>query len=96
MKKAEEKENTGNVEGRKVKEEKLEVAGGKCWRSSLESALRVTGEKFNHVYNCQRWGICCSETKIKFFTENWILPFVVLCALVAYAVLPIVFYNNDS
>ena len=37
-----------------------------------------------------------SEAKMKYFTENWILPFVVLCALVAYAVLAIVFYNNDS
>ena len=57
MKKAEDKENTANVEGSKVKEEKLEVAGGNCWRGFWKSALRVTGEKFNegHVCNCQRF-----------------------------------------
>ena len=99
MKKAEGiKESTETVEGSKVKEEKLEVAGGNCWRGSWKSALHVTGEKFNegHVCKCQRWGICCSEAKMKYFTEHWILPFVVLCALVAYAVLAIVYYNKDG
>ena len=30
-----------------MKEEKLEVAGGKCWRGKWLSALCVTGEIFN-------------------------------------------------
>ena len=34
-------------EGSKVKEEKLEVAGGKCWRGFWQSVLCVTGEIFN-------------------------------------------------
>ena len=48
LKKTEDKENTANVEGSKVKEEKLEVAGGKCWRQKWQSALCLTGEKLNH------------------------------------------------
>ena len=47
MKKAEDKESTPSVEGSKVKEEKLEVAGGKCWRGKWQSALKFTGEIFN-------------------------------------------------
>ena len=47
LKKAEDKESTATVDGSKVKEEKLEVAGGKCWRGFWLSVLNVTGEIFN-------------------------------------------------
>ena len=47
MGKDEDKENTVTFEGSKVKEEKLEVAGGKCWRGFWQSVLCVTGEIFN-------------------------------------------------
>ena len=47
LKKGEGKESTETVEGSKVKEEKLEVAGGKCWRGFWQSVLCVTGEIFN-------------------------------------------------
>ena len=66
-----------------VKEESVKVAGGKCWRRKCLSALNVTGEIFNR------------NTK-KYFPETWILPFIVLLAMAAYAVLAIVFYNNDG
>ena len=36
------------------------------------------------------------KPKKKYFSETWILPFAVLFAMVAYAVLAIVFYNNDG
>ena len=48
LKKGEDKENRATVEGSKVKEGKLEVAGGKCWRGFWKSALCVTGE----ISNC--------------------------------------------
>ena len=35
------------VDGSKVKEEKLEVARGKCWRGFWLRALCVTGQIFN-------------------------------------------------
>ena len=47
MKKAEDKEITATVDGSKVKEEKLEVAGEKCWRGKWQSGLKFTGEIFN-------------------------------------------------
>ena len=47
MKKGEDKESTPSVEGSKVKEEKLEVAGGKCWRGKWQSGLKFTGEIFH-------------------------------------------------
>ena len=47
MKKAEDKESTPSVEGSKVKEENLEVAGEKCWRGKWQSVLKFTGEIFN-------------------------------------------------
>ena len=47
MEKAEGKENRETVDGSKVKEENLEVAGGKCWRGFWLSALNATGEIFN-------------------------------------------------
>ena len=31
-----------------------------------------------------------------YFSETWILPFAVLFAMVAYAVLAIIFYNIDG
>ena len=46
LKKAEGKEGTVAVEESKVEEEKLEVAGGKCWRRKWQSALHVSGEIF--------------------------------------------------
>ena len=36
-----------STEASNVKEEKLEVAGGKCWRGFWKSALCVTGEISN-------------------------------------------------
>ena len=47
MKKAEDNKSTATVEASKVKEEKLEVAGGKCWRGKWLSALCVTGGILN-------------------------------------------------
>ena len=47
LKKGEGKESTETVEGSKVKEEKLEVAGRRCWRGSWKNTLNVTGEIFN-------------------------------------------------
>ena len=47
MKKAEGTENRATVDASKVKEENLEVAGGKCWRGFWLSALNVTGEIFH-------------------------------------------------
>ena len=47
MKGAKAEESTATVDGSKVKEEKLEVAGGKCWRGFWLSVLNVTGEIFN-------------------------------------------------
>ena len=41
------KENRATVDASKVKEENLEVAGGKCWRGFWLSALNITGEIFN-------------------------------------------------
>ena len=38
------KEGIATVAASKVKEENLEVAGGKCWRGFWLSALNVTGE----------------------------------------------------
>ena len=75
LKKAEGKEGTETVEGSKVKEEKLEVAGGKCWRGKWQSVLKFTGEVFNQFpmkvifatvkasqYISQRLGSCLSPS----------------------------------
>ena len=91
MKKAEEKENTATVEGSKVKEENLEVAGGKCWRAFWRSALCVTGQILKRFPMHE-----VLKSKLKYFSETWILPFAVLFAMVAYAVLAIVYYNKDG
>ena len=47
MEKAEAKEGIATVDASKVKEENLEVTGGKCLRGKWQSALNVTGEIFN-------------------------------------------------
>ena len=92
MKKAEGiKESTETVEGSKVKEEKLEVAGRRCWKSSWKSALCLTGGIFKRFPMHE-----VLKSKLKYFSETWILPFAVLFAMVAYAVLAIVYYNKDG
>ena len=47
MEKAEDEEGIATVDASKVKEEILEVVGGKCWRGFWLKALNVTGEIFN-------------------------------------------------
>ena len=47
MKKDEDKESTASEDGSKVKEEKLKVAGEKCWRGKWQNVLELTGEIFN-------------------------------------------------
>ena len=44
MGKGEDKERTATVDASKVKEEKLEVAGGKCWKKKWLRALCFAGE----------------------------------------------------
>ena len=43
LKKAENKESKATVAERKMKEENLEVAGGKCWRGMWMRVLCFTG-----------------------------------------------------
>ena len=102
MDKAEGKENRATVDASKAKEENLEVAGGKCLRGFWLSALNVTGEIFNQfpmkvifvTFKTEEYVV--PKPKLKYFSETWILPFAVLFAMVAYAVLAIVFYNKDG
>ena len=47
MEKGEDKESTAAVDASKVKEEKLEVAGGKCWRRKWLGVLLFIGEIFS-------------------------------------------------
>ena len=97
LKKAEGKENRATVDASKAKEENLEVAGQKCSRGKWLGVLNVTGE----IFNCLPMKVILVtmqyESKVKkYISETLILPFVVLFAMVAYAVLAIVFYNNDG
>ena len=69
LKKGEDKESTETVEASKVKEEKLEVSGGKCWRGFWRSALCVNGEIFNHFpIKVTSVTISCSKDKVMFET----------------------------
>ena len=102
MEKAEGEENRATVDASKAKEENLEVAGGKCWRGFWLSALNVTGEIFNQFpmkvifVTIKTEEYVVPKPKLKYFSETWILPFAVLFAMVAYAVLAIFFLNNDG
>ena len=98
MEKAEAKEGIATVDASKVKEENLEVAGGKCLRGKWQSALNITGEIFNRaLMKVVLVTIkAVNMTKLKYFSEIWILPSAVLLAMVAYTLLAVVFYNNDG
>ena len=67
-------------------------------RYSKKVIFPVSNE--GHIYNSQNWGIrqeyVVPKPKFKFISETWILPFAVLFAMVAYAVLAIIFYKFDS
>ena len=94
------KENTATVDGSKVKEEELEVAGGKCWRGKWQSALCLIGEIFKRFPMKVIFAtVKASEYVVlnpnqKYFSETWILPFIVLFAMGVYTVFAIAFYNN--
>ena len=100
LKKAEDKENRASVEASKVKEEKLEVAGGKCWRGKWQSGLKFTGEIFNRfpmkvifaTVKASQYVVL--KLKLKYFSETWILPCTVLFAMVVYTVFAVAYYNN--
>ena len=100
LKKADDKESTPSVEGSKVKEEKLEVAGQKCWRGKWQSVLTFTGEIFNWfpmkvifaTVKASQYVVL--KLKWKQISETWILPFTVLFAMGVYTVFAIAFYNN--
>ena len=84
------------VEAIKEKEE----FGGHCSRKIWQRCLHVTGDQFISTFIEK--GFCYvtvndeEHLKDKFFLETWILPSAVGLAMVAYAVLAIVFYNNDN
>ena len=84
-----------------MKEEILEVAGGKCWKNIGMKILSVTGEllddTLHSIYNVILVTFIFKEEKSIFkFPETWILPTSVLFTIGAYAVLAIVFYNKDG
>ena len=99
LRKDEDKEKT--VDASKVKEASLEVLERKCSKKICHFWLTITGEpllvlsilEVILVRGCQRNML---STKFDNFSENWILPFAVLFAMLAYAVLAIVFYNKDG
>ena len=82
LEKAEDKENTATVDASKVKEENLEVAGGRCLRGFWLNVLCVTGEIFNEDYPLKVifatikakdriiLGICCFKAKIQIFLRD--------------------------
>ena len=95
------------VEASKVKE----VASGKCWKKIWMGILSVTGELVNclpktYLFILLRVLLLSlqilsdkaifSHSNCKKIPETWILPITVLFAMVAYAVLAIVFYSNDG
>ena len=100
MKKVEDQEITATVDGSNVKEEKLEVAGGKCWRGKWQSGLKFTGEIFNRFpmkvifATVKTWQYVVLKLKLKYFSETWMLPFFVLFSMGVYSVFAIAFYNN--
>ena len=102
MKKDVDKESTASVDVSKVKDENFEVDGEKCWRGKWQSVLKFTGEIFNRfpmkvifaTVKASQYVVL--KLKWKQISETWILPFTVLFAMVAYAVLAIVFYNKDG
>ena len=78
---------------------------GCCWDKMLEEHFSENNK--NHrwdfhwllfwvkIGNCQHWSNIISK-KINFFSEKFLLPITVLLAIVAYAVVAIIFYNNDD
>ena len=96
MKKAEDKGITATVEGNKVKEENLEVAGEKCWRGKWQRRLQFTGEIPMRVIfaTVKATKYVVLMLKWKYFSETWILPCTVLFAMGVYTVFAVAFYNN--
>ena len=96
------KESSATVDGSKVTEKNVEVAGEKCWRGKWQSVLTFTGEIFNRFpmkvifATVKAIQYVVLKLKWKQISETWILPFTVLFSMVAYAVLAIVFYNKDG
>lgn len=73
--------------------------GGGCWMLETDLAKMSL---------CHRWDLSFAliaegtgwwdivKENMNILSETWILPFIVLFAMVVYAVLAIVFYNNEG
>ena len=89
-----------------MQEKNLEVAGGKCWRGKWLRVLCFIGgipfKSFSMkivlttIKAEESAKDISSTTNNEYFSEAWILPFAVLYAMVAYAIMAIVFYNTDG
>ena len=73
--------------------ERLLAECAQCCRWDIQSLLN---EGCIHNYQYQSKEYVILKPKLKYFSETWILPSATLLAIVAYAVLAIVFYNNDG
>ena len=81
----------------------LVMARGRCWNGAWKRALEITGFLVDQGIK----GLTFRELQkdLNFvriflqnetFSETWALPITVLFAMVAYAVVAAVFYNNDG
>ena len=92
-----EKERKTIVEANKAKEENLKVAGKRCWRKNFLQTLKITGEIFIGFllkFRLATVSTVIISKKCFFSSETLVLPVAVLLAIVAYAVVAIIFYNN--
>ena len=92
---------TNNQDEESKAAENLEVAGGICWRQKWRVGLCLTGEIFNCfpmkvIFATGKVKESCFQQKLKYFSETWILPFIVLFATLAYSIQAIAFYNSDG
>ena len=81
----------------------LVMARGRCWTGAWKRALEITGFlvdqgirdlTFRELQKDSYFArIFCQD---EIFSETWALPIAVLFAMVAYAVVAAVFYNNDG
>ena len=104
MRKVEDKEKASTVEATKVKEERLKVAGGRCWKRVWMTVLKKTGDYFylllkkrvDYKFSCQRNLPPFHGSFAVFSSETLVLPITTLLLIVAYSVVAIYFYNMDG
>ena len=89
--------STPSIHQDKMMDEPSEVSGGSCSKGTWRQFFEATGDILSlcKVFGRSKYSVKPFLAKF-FFSETWALPITVIVAIMAYALLAVIFYNMDA